>query len=226
MRILIIEDKKILSDIIKERLEKEHFVVDATYDGEDGYYYAATGVYDLIILDIMLPGIDGFQILSDLRKNKVESKIIILSAKSSINDKLEGLKNGADDYMTKPFHMDELLARINLQIKDKNLEKGLLEFGDIILDVNNSYLKCIKSEESVELVLKEMQIMEYFINNPNHLLTKEQIYDRVWGVENTIESNNLEVYLTFIRKKIKAIGSNVLIKSLRGMGYKLIYNNE
>lgn len=226
MRILIIEDKKILSDIIKERLEKENFVVDATFDGEEGYYYASTGVYDLIILDIMLPGMNGFQVLKDLRKNKVTSKIIILSAKSSLNDKLEGLNNGADDYLTKPFHMDELIARIYLQIKDKRADNGILEYHDLILDTNNSTIKCSKTNDNVELVLKEMQILEYFINNQGQLLTKEQIYDKIWGIENTIESNNLEVYLSFIRRKIRAIGSVVQIKSLRGLGYKLIYKDE
>lgn len=227
MRLLVVEDKKALADIIGERLSKEGFVVDVVYDGEEGFYNAATGAYDLIILDIMLPGLDGFEVLDELKNKKVESKIIILSAKSALSDKLRGLQNGADDYITKPFHLDELVARVQLQLKDKTGSvDGTINFADLKLDTKQTTLYCIKTKQSVELVKKELQIMEYFINNNSQILSKQQIYDKVWGINNDTESNNLEVYFTFIRRKLKAIGSNINIKSVRGLGYKLEIKDE
>lgn len=223
MRILIIEDEFNLADVIKTRLEKEKYDVDISLDGEEGYYKAESNIYDLIILDVMLPFKDGFSILQDLRKNKIESKIIMLTAKVEIEDKLEGLQNGANDYITKPFHMDELLARVNIQLKQDTFYKKQdeLSYGDLKLHITKSTLTCTTTNETVELVRKEYQLLEYLMKNKEHILSKEQIYDKVWGMENEIESNNLEVYLTFIRRKLKAIHSEVKIKSVRGLGYKM-----
>ena len=227
MKVLIVEDEYNLADVIKERLEKEKLTVDITTDGEEGYYYAATGVYDLIILDVMLPNMSGFEILNKLREENVTSKIIMLTAKSMLEDKLNGLENGADDYLTKPFHMDELVARINVQLK-RNVKnhKNTLIFGDLELNTTTLKVICTKTNEVVELIKKEFQLLEYFINNPNQILLKEQIYDRVWGLDNEVESNNLEAYLSFIRKKLRAIDSTVSIKSVRGMGYKIEDGNQ
>lgn len=200
MKVLIVEDEYNLADVIKERLEKEKLTVDIVEDGEEGYYYASTNTYDLIILDVMLPNMSGFQILNKLRTDNINSKIIMLTARSTIEDKLNGLENGADDYLTKPFHMDELVARVNIQLK-RNGNKNNLSFGDLVLNTTNLKVTCAKTNEVVELIKKEFQLLEYFINNPNQVLSKEQIYDRVWGIENEIESNNLEAYLSFIRKK-------------------------
>lgn len=225
MKVLIIEDEYNLADVIKERLEKEKLTVDIVEDGEEGYYYASTNTYDLIILDVMLPNMSGFQILNKLRTDNINSKIIMLTARSTIEDKLNGLENGADDYLTKPFHMDELVARVNIQLK-RNGNKNNLSFGDLVLNTTTLKVTCTKTNEVVELIKKEFQLLEYFINNPNQVLSKEQIYDRVWGIENEIESNNLEAYLSFIRKKLRAIESKVVIKSVRGMGYKIEYGNK
>ena len=225
MKVLIIEDEYNLADVIKERLEKEKLTVDIVEDGEEGYYYASTNTYDLIILDVMLPNMSGFQILNKLRTDNINSKIIMLTARSTIEDKLNGLENGADDYLTKPFHMDELVARVNIQLK-RNGNKNNLSFGDLVLNTTTLKVTCTKTNEVVELIKKEFQLLEYFINNPNQVLSKEQIYDRVWGIENEIESNNLEAYLSFIRKKLRAIESKVVIKSVRGMGYKTEYGNK
>lgn len=225
MKVLIVEDEYNLADAIKERLEKEKLTVDIVEDGEEGYYYASTNTYDLIILDVMLPNMSGFQILNKLRTDNINSKIIMLTARSTIEDKLNGLENGADDYLTKPFHMDELVARVNIQLK-RNGNKNNLSFGDLVLNTTTLKVTCTKTNEVVELIKKEFQLLEYFINNPNQVLSKEQIYDRVWGIENEIESNNLEAYLSFIRKKLRAIESNVVIKSVRGMGYKIEYGNK
>ena len=225
MKVLIIEDEYNLADVIKERLEKEKLTVDIIEDGEEGYYYASTNTYDLIILDVMLPNMSGFQILDKLRTDNINSKIIMLTARSTIEDKLNGLENGADDYLTKPFHMDELVARVNIQLK-RNSNNNNLSFGDLVLNTTTLKVTCTKTNEVVELIKKEFQLLEYFINNPNQVLSKEQIYDRVWGIENEIESNNLEAYLSFIRKKLRAIESKVVIKSVRGMGYKIEYGNK
>jgi DNA-binding response regulator in two-component system with yedv len=167
----------------------------------------------------------GFQILNKLRTDNINSKIIMLTARSTIEDKLNGLENGADDYLTKPFHMDELVARVNIQLK-RNGNKNNLSFGDLVLNTTTLKVTCAKTNEVVELIKKEFQLLEYFINNPNQVLSKKQIYDRVWGIENEIESNNLEAYLSFIRKKLRVIESKVVIKSVRGMGYKIEYGNK
>ena len=227
MRILVVEDKKALANIVGERLEAEGYGVDVVNDGEEGLYCAVSGAYDLIILDIMLPGLDGFEVLEELQKKNVQSKVIILSARSALSDKLKGLQNGADDYITKPFHLDELVARVELQLKDKSSTvDGSLAFGDLSLDIKSSILKCVKTKQEVELVKKELEILEFLINNKKQIVSKQQIYDNVWGIENEVESNNLEVYLSFVRRKIRAIGSKVTIKASRGLGYRLDYNSD
>lgn len=225
MKVLIVEDEYNLADVIKERLEKEKLTVDIVEDGEEGYYYASTNTYDLIILDVMLPNMSGFQILNKLRTDNINSKIIMLIARSTIEDKLNGLENETDDYLTKPFHMDELVARVNIQLK-RNVNNNNLSFGDLVLNTTTLKVTCAKTNEVVELIKKEFQLLEYFINNPNQVLSKEQIYDRVWGIENEIESNNLEAYLSFIRRKLRVIESKVVIKSVRGIGYKIEYGNK
>lgn len=202
-------------------LKKEKYLVDIRINGEDGYFDATTNAYDLIILDVMLPGMDGFEILKKLRAENVISKIIMLTAKSTIEDKLDGLENGANDYLTKPFHMDELVARINIQLKNTPNNKNILEFNDLKLDLDKSKLTCTKTTDSIDLVCKEFQLLEYFMNNPEQILSKMQIYDKVWGIDSDIESNNLEVFLTFLRRKLKAIGSTCNIKAVRNLGYKL-----
>jgi DNA-binding response OmpR family regulator len=176
----------------------------------------------------MLPGVNGFDILKEIRKKKIDSKVIMLTAKSLLEDKLNGFENGANDYLTKPFHIDELVARVNAQLKNQTniTKKNTIIYGDLTLDVKSSRLICTKTNNSVELVCKEFMLLEYLMNNSSQILSKEQIYDKIWGIYNEIESNNLEVYLSFIRKKLKAIGSDVSIKSSRGLGYKLEYDNE
>ena len=223
MKILLIEDEESLVKIIKETLENNKFEVDFTLNGKDGYEKGFTNDYDLIILDVMLPEKNGFDILKDLRKNNVTSKIIMLTALSSLENKLDGFNNGADDYLTKPFHMEELLIRVN---KELNLLNYKIYYEDIYLDKSNKKLINENTNESVDLVCKEYKLLEYLINNQTMILSKEQIYDKVWGIENESESNNMEAYLSFLRKKLKAIGSNVTIKSYRNLGYKLEYQNE
>lgn len=227
MHILIIEDEYALAELIKEKLTKECYIVDIETDGEEGYYNALSGLYDLIILDVMLPSMNGFEILKKLREEEIESKVIMLTAKSMLEDKLNGLENGANDYLTKPFHIEELLARVNIQLnKTSTSKKKKISYEDIELDITKSVLRNTNNNEEVELVCKELKLLEYFINNKEQILSKDQIYNKVWGVENEIESNNLEAYLSFIRRKLKAINSKVNIRSIRGLGYKMEVNND
>jgi DNA-binding response OmpR family regulator len=223
MRILIIEDEFKIADVIASRLRNEQYVVDVFGDGEEGLDNALTNIYDLIILDVMLPKVDGFKILEEIRKEKIEAKVIMLTAKSMLEDKLTGFNYGANDYVTKPFHIDELVARVNAQLRVKNNQavKDYIEVGDLRLNIKTTTLTCSTTNESIEVVCKEFLLIEYFMQNANQVLSKEQIYDKIWGLESEAESNNLEAYISFIRKKIRIIGSNAQIKAIRGLGYKL-----
>ena len=226
MRILIVEDEKSLAEIVADRLKKEKYIVDISLDGEDGLYNALMDVYDLIILDIMLPGVDGIEILKEIRKNNISAKVIMLTAKSELDDKLLGFSEGANDYVAKPFHVDELIARVNAQLRIDKVKNNTEEFGDLILDLSTFNLINKNNNEKINIINKEFQLLEYFMNNPNQVLSKEMIYDKIWGLESEAISNNLEAYLSFIRKKLKIINSNVQIKSLRNIGYKMVYKDE
>ena len=223
MRILIVEDEFKIADVIASRLRKENYRVDVFGNGEEGLDNALTNIYDLIILDVMLPKVDGFKILEEIRREKINAKVIMLTAKSMIEDKLTGFNNGANDYLTKPFHIDELVARVNAQLRMDNVQvqKDYVEAGDLRLNIKNTTLTCTTNNESIEVVCKEFMLLEYLMKNQNQVLQKEQLYEKIWGLDNESESNNLEAYLSFIRKKIKIIGSNVQIKAIRGLGYKL-----
>ena len=223
MRLLVVEDEYSLADIIATKLKKENYKVDISLDGEDGLHYALSGVYDLIILDIMLPKINGIEILKEIRNNNIDTKVIMLTAKTSLDDKLTGFENGANDYVTKPFHIEELIARVNAQLRnnEKNVNKDIIKFGDIELNVRVSTITCTNNNESINISYKELMILEYLMNNTTQVISKEQIYDKIWGIESDFESNNLEAYISFIRKKLKIIDSDVTIKAIRGMGYKL-----
>ncbi|OKZ86737.1 MAG: hypothetical protein BHW09_05360 [Clostridium sp. CAG:245_30_32] len=227
MRILIVEDEFKIADVIASRLRKENYIVDVFDNGEAGLDNALTNIYDLIILDVMLPKVDGFKILEEIRREKINAKVIMLTAKSMIEDKLMGGNSGANDYLTKPFHIDELVARVNAQLRMDNVQvqKYYVEAGDLRLNIKNTTLICTTTNESIEVVCKEFMLLEYLMKNKNQVLQKEQLYEKIWGLDNESESNNLEAYLSFIRKKIKIIGSNVQIKAIRGLGYKLEVEN-
>ena len=226
MRILSVEDEESLAELVANRLKKEKYTVDISNDGEDGLYNALMDIYDLILLDIMLPEVNGIEILKEIKKNNIKAKVIMLTAKSELEDKLLGFSEGANDYIPKPFHIDELVARINAQLRIESVKDNTIEFGDLILDFNSSDIINKDNNERINIINKEFQLLEYFMNNPNQVLSKEMIYDKVWGIDNDSISNNLEAYLSFIRKKLKSINSNVSIKSLRNLGYKMEYNDE
>lgn len=223
MRILIVEDEYNLADAVKSALKGEKYIVDVSNDGEDGLDNALSGIYNLIILDVMLPHVNGFEILKSIRENNIDTKVIMLTAKGELDNKLTGLEGGADDYMTKPFHMEELIARVNVQLRKNNNKKiyDYIEVGNLKLNLKTSSITNTKTLESIDIGLKEFMLLELLMKNKGLIISKDQIYDKIWGIDNEIESNNLEAYLSFIRKKIKLLGCNVNIKALRGLGYKL-----
>ena len=221
MNILIIEDEYSLADAISETLKNEKFNVTIKTDGEEGEDEALTQNYDLVLLDVMLPSKNGFEILRYLRQEKIKTPIIMLTAKSEIEDKLNGLEHGADDYITKPFAMRELIARVKAVLKrTNNLENtDCLEYGDLVLDLKNAKLKCNNNE--IQISGKELELIEQLLINKNQISSREALAERIWGFENDSEYNNVEVYITFIRRKLKLIDSKVNIKAVRGVGYKL-----
>ena len=219
MRILIIEDEFNLADAICSRLEKEKYNCDIACDGAQGLDYALTNAYDLIILDIMLPTMNGVDILKQLKDESIESKVIMLTAKTMIDDKLECFSLGADDYLTKPFHMDELIARVNIKLRKEVKDESIIEISNTKLNIKTSTLSTDK--DSIDIVGKEFQLLEYLMKNNGQVISKDMIINKIWGIDNEYESNNLEVYLTFIRRKLKLIESNVNIKAIRGLGYKI-----
>lgn len=228
MRILIIEDEFNLADVIANRLKKEKYAVDIICDGEEGLDSAMTNIYDLIILDVMLPKMNGFEILNQIRKEKIKSKVLMLTAKSQLEDKLNGFDNGANDYVTKPFHIEELVARTNALLRNTNEQiiKDYIEVGDLKLNVKTTNLLCTTTNDSIDIVCKEFFLLEYLMQNPEQIISREKLYEKVWGFDSDAESNNLEAYLSFVRKKIKIIGSKVQIKAIRGLGYKLEVKDE
>ncbi len=226
MRILVVEDEYKLSEMVSDRLKKEKYIVDVANDGETGLYKALDGIYDLVILDIMLPKVNGIDILKEIRNNNINSKVIMLTAKCELDDKLLGFKSGANDYISKPFHIDELIARVNVQLRNNIEENKDITYGDLILNIDKSEIINKNTKESVSIINKEFQLLEYFMRNPEQVLSKEMIYDKVWGTDNESFSNNLEAYLSFIRKKLKLIDSKVNIKSLRNIGYKMVIQDE
>lgn len=221
MKVLIVEDEYNLADAISSMLEREKYQVEIRTDGQDGLMEALTGVYDLIILDVMLPHIDGFKIISRLRAEKLEVKVIMLTAKSDIDDKMQGFNLGADDYLTKPFHMDELVARVNLQLRKNGYGHNLIIFDDLELDTKKLVLKNTLNNLSIEVIGKEFLLLELLIKNPYQILEKELIFNKIWGYDSDSEINTLEAYISFLRKKLKLIKSRVVIKAVRNMGYKM-----
>jgi len=222
MRILIVEDEQNLADALAEILKQNHFLVDHAADGEAGLDCALSGVYDLILLDIMLPKMNGLQVLKELRKTDKKTAVIMLTAKGEVSDKIDGLNHGADDYLPKPFNKDELVARINAvsRRRGKKIEEPTeVVFDDITLDTRNLIL--YSKVGQIALTFKEAQLLEYFIHNSTMVLSKERIIDKIWGWDSDAEDNNVEVYISFLRKKLTHLKANTIILTIRGVGYKL-----
>jgi len=218
MRILIVEDEKKVAGFIKKGLEEETYAVDVAYDGEEGLFMGQQNQYDLIILDLMLPLIDGMEVLSRLRKNKVDTPILLLTAKDSVEDKVTGLNTGADDYLTKPFAFSELLARIRVLLRRGKAEtKTVLQIDGLTLDLVSHKVK--RQGEEIELTGKEYSLLEYFMRNQGKVLTRTMIAEHVWDYNFDTFTNVIDVYVNHLRKKIDKNYPNKLLHTLRGVGY-------
>lgn len=220
MQVLVVEDEKRLADAIVQLIEEEKYRVDVVYNGKDGLDYALSDIYDIIVLDVMLPFVSGFEIVKRMRENKVSTPVIMLSARDSVNDKITGLNYGADDYLTKPFAPEELIARINaLTRRQGEVVMNELSFGDLHLDLSSYLLKC--GEREVHLGFKEFEILKILMANSKSIVLKEDLICKVWGIASEAEDNNVEAYISFLRKKISLVKSRVTINTIRKVGYKL-----
>lgn len=225
MRILIVEDEVSLADAITAILKKEQYFVDAVYDGRDGLDYALSGIYDLILLDIMLPKMNGIDVLREIRKNNISTPVMLLTAKSDVRDKITGLDCGADDYLTKPFNKGELLARIRALTRRKGeIPSNELSFGDLTL--NQSTYELICGGLNVKLGAKEFRIIQMLMYAPGNIISKDEFIEKIWGYDSDAEYNSIEVYISFLRKKLGAIKSTVQIKASRGIGYYIEENKS
>ncbi|MDO5422682.1 MAG: response regulator transcription factor [Eubacteriales bacterium] len=226
MRLLLVEDEKRMAQALGEILRQENYEVDSYTDGISGLAAIESAIYDLIVLDVMLPGMNGFEIARKARQMGIRTPILMLTAKSDLDDKVTGLDSGADDYLTKPFMTKELLARLRaLARRGMNAPDGTLTFGDLSLDTNTLTLSCRTNGQSVKLGEKEYRILEYLITNQGQILTREQLAVKIWGFDSEAEYNNVEVYMSFTRKKLAFVGAKTEIKAVRGIGYELRYRD-
>ena len=219
MKILIIEDERLLADSLKALLESKGFAVEAVYDGETGAEYAELGVYDLLILDVMMPGLDGYQVARRVRAKRCATPILMLTARSATEDRIEGLNAGADYYLTKPFDTRELLACINALLRRQGNQIDELVHGNTALELSTGMLVC--GEERLRLSAREFDVMRFLLQSKEQILPKEVILARVWGYDSNAVENHVEVYVGFLRKKLARIGSNLRIVAIRRLGYHL-----
>lgn len=224
MRILLIEDEIQLSEALNQILIKNKYCVDIVYDGEEGLCYGLTNIYDVIILDIMLPKLNGLEVLKELRKQNIKTPVLLLTAKGEIEDKVIGLDYGADDYLTKPFAIDELLARLRAlgRRNGEIINDNILEVGDIKLNISSYEL--LGKEDCIKLSLKEFEIIKFLMQRYKTVVTKDELISKIWGYDSDAEYNNIEVYISFLRKKFNYIKSNTNITTIRGVGYKMEEN--
>ena len=219
MKILIIEDEVRLAQSLQALLERKGFEVELAFDGETGREYALLGIYDLLIMDVMMPKLDGYQVAQQVRANRCATPILMLTAKSSLEDRIEGLNAGADYYLTKPFDTRELLACINALLRRQGAQVDELVFGNTALDLSSATLLC--GDNNVRLSAREFDVMRFLLQSRDKNLSKEVILARVWGYDSEAVENHVEVYVGFLRKKLRAIGSNVRIEAIRRQGYHL-----
>ena len=222
MRILLVEDEKHFAEALCTSLKKEDYITDWYANGIEGLEQALTGIYDVIILDWMLPGMDGINILKHLRQEENHTPVLLLTARSELEDKILGLDSGADDYLCKPFHREELFARLRALTRRKSTQEVCtLSYGDLSMANGQNSLYCSCSGLTLTLHGKEFHLMEFFLRNCNQIITKEQIIEKVWGYDSEAEYNNVEVYISFLRKKLSYLKTNVSIKTIRKIGYCL-----
>jgi len=220
MRLLVVEDEKKVSSFIKKGLEEEGYAVDAAHDGEEGLYMALDNVHDLIILDIQLPKMDGLQVLQEIRKQKVKTPVLLLTVRATIEDKVLGLDSGADDYLTKPFAFQELVARLRALLRRRaETEPTVLKVADLVLDPSRRTV--LRGEEKIDLSPREFSLLDYFMRNPGRVLTRTMITEHVWDYDFDTDTNVIDVYVNYLRKKIDSNRDPGLIQTVRGVGYVL-----
>ena len=220
MQILIVEDEVRLANALTQILREQKYLVDTVYDGRDGFDYAASGQYDVIILDVMLPTMDGFQVVRSLREKRIQTPVLMLTARDELRDKVQGLDCGADDYMTKPFAPEELCARIRaLSRRQGDVVFEELTFDDLTLNLSTYDL--IRGSKSVHLGYKEFEVLRILMSNPQFIIPKDDLINKVWGAASSAEDNNVEAYISFLRKKFYFLGSRVQIVTIRKVGYHL-----
>ena len=220
MQVLIVEDEVRLAEALAHIMKEEKYLVDMVHTGTDGLEYARSGLYDVVILDVMLPGLSGFEIIKRLRTEKIDTPVIMLTAKDETADKVRGLDLGADDYMTKPFAPEELLARVRaISRRQGEVVLDELRFSDLTLGLATSTLTC--GAKSVRLSFKEKEVLRILMANPFVITPKEELISRVWGVDSEAEDNNVEAYISFLRKKFAYLGSQSGIETVRKVGYRL-----
>ena len=219
MKILVVEDEKLLADSIKSMLEGKGFQVECVYDGESGKEYAELGIYDLLILDVMMPKMDGFEVARQVRRARCNTPILMLTARSDVADRIAGLNAGADYYLTKPFDSGELLASINALLRRQGGQVNEMVFGNTVLELSTGTLLC--GGKSVRLSAKEFDVMRLLLRSGKRNLSKAAILSHIWGLESNAVENHVEVYVAILRKRLASIGSDVKIVSIRGMGYHL-----
>ena len=224
MKILIIEDEKLLADSIKVLLERKGFQVECAYDGKTGEEYAELGIYDLLILDVMMPELNGCQVAQQVRAKRCSTPILMLTARSDLEDRIAGLNAGADYYLTKPFDTRELLACINALLRRQGGQVDELCYGNTALDLSTCILSC--GEKSIRLSDREFDVMRYLLQSRERNLSKEVLLVRIWGFESNATENHVEVYVGFLRKKLQSIGSNLRIVAIRRQGYHLEVNTS
>ena len=224
MQILLVEDDVPLAEAVQTILQNNDYQVDVVHDGADGLAYAETGNYDVVVLDVMLPKLNGFEVVSQLRAKKVATPVLMLTARDALGDKVGGLDSGADDYMTKPFAPAELMARLrSLSRRQGELVFKNLEVGDISLDLDSCELTC--GAKHIHLGFKEFSILKILMSNHGRVISKETLIEKVWGVDSEAEDNNVEAYISFLRKKFDFVGSQTKITTLRKVGYRLDASN-
>ena len=218
MRVLVVEDDKILAKTI-EQILSSRYDIDHAYDGEEGLLYAKQNIYDIIILDLMMPRMNGYEMIQELRKIKIITPVLILTAKDGLDDKLKGFRMGADDYIVKPFNKDELIARMEAVLRRTtgNYGENKLQFNDLVLDFNSR--KVFVKDEEIILQGKQFDVLEYLINSKNTIVTKDQIFDKIWGFDSETSTNVIEVYTSGLRKELKKVGYDKHLRTIRGVGY-------
>lgn len=219
MKVLVIEDEKLVAESIRAILEHKGFDVETVYDGEAGTEYAELGIYDLLILDVMMPKLNGFQVARQVRADRCATPILMLTARSDIEDRIQGLNAGADYYLTKPFDSRELLACVNALLRRQGDQVDELRMGNTALDLSSCTLVC--GENSIRLSAREFDVMRFLLQNKGRVLSKEMILSKVWGYDSNAVENHVEVYVGFLRKKLTSIGSDLKIEAIRRLGYHL-----